>query len=533
MVRLLLLPALLVACGDTDAPSDAGIGPNTEAPADKEATAVDETAAQECNQAADLPSTPLQALWSQYVASDDHHTVEARWVLTGTGQTCADWTIVDGTNTATGAERKADPAPANFDITVCAATIPSSWAKATLQHGGTDQGTVYGYAQTLAATAMGKPVINLGDTGCRGYSDKDSECQQTCDDTSWGLEGVLSTAAAEAPGAYLHVGDYRYRGEEDDRPDSWKDWYDDFFVKVNAHGQGAPWILARGNHEQCSPETPTNGPGWWLLLGPDARTTCAPAGEPDAPTLHQTWAVDIPVGATTHRTVVIDTSDHSIDKKKDTAHELEDRFTDALNLRQSGPHYTRFLHHHPVLSLLSYEMPTPGDSDTRDAFAAALGKAGTGPLCTGGRCNPQADIVGHEHFYELVEFRAKGGGTEDVWADSLVVGHGGVILRDSGTAENVCKTVLTVNQADADGSFAAIIDSAKVSEHSEAFGYVSTVLASDGTSTDGWTLTPVFTGADKPTFGDSTPSCTEPDGAPMVWKAKVAAGGDLGFPTGS
>lgn len=451
-------------------------------------------------------TSPPLALWSQLVDPRSGHHVEARWVLDGAGARCAEYTLRDGPRHLVGGERVASPPPASFDVTVCAVALPDDLASATLEQAGRPLGSVQGWAAVLAAVEAGRPVIALGDTGCRDDS------QQSCDADHWGLPGVLQGTAAESPALYLHVGDYRYRGEEASTPDSWSAWNDDFMSLLDAQGRGAPWVLGRGNHEQCAPNSPTYGAAWWWLFGPTAQTTC-PSADDD---LHPTWSFDLPRGSAVHRFVVIDSSN-------DGSAVLQSRLADALGLSLTGQ-YTRWIHHHPLLGLLDFRMPQPADPEVRQAFELALaGARGAAPLCAQGRCDPAADIVGHEHFYERVRFRAQGG-TADVWPQTLIVGHGGVVLRSAGADTPDCLAPLTVTPAGG----AARTWSAEL-ESAAAFGYVAIALASDTATAEGWTLRPVFTGTGAPSAGTAAGPCTT-GGNPMSWSTEIPTGGALGFP---
>jgi len=86
---------------------------------------------------------------------------------------------------------------------------------------------------------------------------------QDCNNTDDWPFGPMSTAIANAkPDLVIHVGDYLYRESacppgywkdcgETPYGDNWLTWAADFFVPAADLLQAAPWIVARGNHEDC------------------------------------------------------------------------------------------------------------------------------------------------------------------------------------------------------------------------------------------------------------------------------------------
>jgi hypothetical protein len=124
---------------------------------------------------------------------------------------------------------------------------------------GTSNASVNGQRLMLPRTNPSR-IIAFGDTGCRI---KGAALQNCNDPAEWPFEKVARAAAAAHPQLILDVGDYLYR--EDPCPagkeslcggsphgDNWDAWNADFFKPAAALLAGAPWILARGNHEACS-----------------------------------------------------------------------------------------------------------------------------------------------------------------------------------------------------------------------------------------------------------------------------------------
>jgi calcineurin-like phosphoesterase family protein len=134
--------------------------------------------------------------------------------------------------------------------------------------------------------AMPKRIMVFGDTGCRI---KGTAVQACNDPKAWPFAAIAAEAAALKPDLVIHVGDYLYR--ESPCPDgnagcagspygdNWASWSADFFTPAAPLLAAAPWVIVRGNHEDCA----RGGPGWLRLLGPVAYDPAAPCTEHVAP----------------------------------------------------------------------------------------------------------------------------------------------------------------------------------------------------------------------------------------------------------
>ena len=129
----------------------------------------------------------------------------------------------------------------------------------------------------------------FGDSGCR----LKGKITQHCNDPSgWPFARVAALAAARRPDLVIHVGDYYYRekpcpvGEAacagSPYGDKWATWKAELFDPAAPLLAAAPWVFARGNHEDCD----RGGAGWFRLLdaAPTAKTCPAEASS---------WAVDL------------------------------------------------------------------------------------------------------------------------------------------------------------------------------------------------------------------------------------------------
>ncbi len=156
--------------------------------------------------------------------------------------------------------------PALFPVSSCEYPLPS----------GATSAVVAGQSLPLPKANPTKIVV-IGDTGCRLQNGNGT---QSCNDpnpngtdTPYPFAAVAALAAAQNPDLVLHVGDYAYR----DNPCpagqgyncggspwgfGWDTWQADLFAPGAPLLAAAPWIMTRGNHEQCN----RAGQGWYRFL---------------------------------------------------------------------------------------------------------------------------------------------------------------------------------------------------------------------------------------------------------------------------
>jgi hypothetical protein len=112
---------------------------------------------------------------------------------------------------------------------------------------------------------------------------KDGAFQRCNDPEGWPFARVAALAAAEKPDLVIHVGDYYYResacppGDSgcagSPHGDTWASWKAELFDPARALLANAPWVFARGNHEDCK----RGGPGWFRLLDGSSAAKACPA----------------------------------------------------------------------------------------------------------------------------------------------------------------------------------------------------------------------------------------------------------------
>jgi hypothetical protein len=160
------------------------------------------------------------------------------------------------------------------------ANLNDSWTTMTVQSK-LEEKTTYTLMPLAVPVADPQRIIVLGDTGCRIKGTALQDC--TKEDT-WPFARIAAEAAKLKPDLVVHVGDYLYR--ENACPatvagcqgtpfgDNWPTWDADFFAPAKPLLAVAPWVIVRGNHEDCQ----RAGAGFLRLLGPqafDAKAACA------------------------------------------------------------------------------------------------------------------------------------------------------------------------------------------------------------------------------------------------------------------
>jgi len=290
--------------------------------------------------------------------------------------------------------------PAQFGVRGCETAVPGGVLTALLD----------GKALPLPRPNPQRIVI-FGDTGCRL---KTGDPTQACNDPkAWPFPKVAALAAAAHPDLMIHVGDYEYR--EDACPAGnpgcagspygygWDAWNADFFQPSAPLFAAAPWIMVRGNHEDCD----RAGEGWFRFLDPS----------PMLPACRDLTG-DYVVRLGDFGVIVVDGA-----KVKDTAGEDSDQvpivrrqFTEVL---PKIPAYAWLVTHKPVNAMLA----RPGNPQVNIVSNRVLQAALGADMPAG----VHLYVAGHIHFFQAVDF----GGARP---PQLVVGTGGDNLEGMPTA---------------------------------------------------------------------------------------------------
>ena len=246
-------------------------------------------------------------------------------------------------------------------------------------------------------------ILVLGDTGCRIKGNFIQACN---DPAAWPFAGLAKAAADLKPDLVIHLGDYLYR-ESPCPPgntgcagspygDNWESWNADFFAPAAPLLQAAPWLIVRGNHEDCS----RGGAGFLKLLGSVAYDAASACAEHLAP-----FAVN--VGS--QKILVMDNasaSDTSVDDKSVALYRQD---FDTLKALSGGAGGVWLAAHRPIWAAIKGPLGIPiGGNATLIAASGDLSAFAAISLM----------LSGHIHTFEAINYTAK-------VPPQIVAGHGG------------------------------------------------------------------------------------------------------------
>jgi len=300
------------------------------------------------------------------------------------------------------------PPRADFPVRVCEVTVPEGKKRVQLND-----------KPLPLPGADIRRIVVFGDTGCRIKKHKKP---QDCDDADkWPYAKVAKHAAQALPDLVIHVGDYLYRESCDvtacDHTQTgygWDVWQADFFTPSLPLFAVAPWIVVRGNHENCS----RAAEGWFRFLD-HAHP------EPSCAEMSPFFVADL--GGQSF--VVMDSSavagvegtDESANENDDDddeagpapANDLIEKIRSRYqSIAQSIPAHAWLLTHSPFYGVRRDK--TTGEDKIDNAIEAeAVGKA----------LSPNIEMItsGHIHMFEALTF----GRSNSQWPPQLIVGTGG------------------------------------------------------------------------------------------------------------
>ncbi len=335
--------------------------------------------------AAFLSTTNLcnAAAWVQMVAGG---AVEARAISSGPACPQA---VLDGKPAAMAVRAAAD---AKFPL-VCALVIPPDAKSLAID------------SQVLALpVADPQRILVLGDTGCRI---KGTALQACNDPKAWPFATLAKAAAAQHPDLVIHLGDYLYR--ESPCPetfpgclgspwgDNWAAWDADFFTPGAPLLAAAPWIVIRGNHEDCF----RAGPGFLRTLGPTAFDPAAPCNPHLDPYAIQAGSQTI---------AIMDSAsapDQTVDPVQVPLYQKD--FETLKVMADVGPGRELWLGtHRPLWGAISFlGLPAGGNATMIEAAGDLSAFAGISLM-----------LSGHIHAFEAINYQAK-------IPPQIVAGNGG------------------------------------------------------------------------------------------------------------
>jgi hypothetical protein len=330
--------------------------------------------------------------------------------------------------------------PALFPVSSCEYPLPSGATSA-----------VVGGQSLPVPKASPTRIVVIGDTGCRLQNGNGT---QSCNDpnpngtdTPYPFAAVAALAAAQNPDLVLHVGDYAYR----DNPCpagqgyncggspwgfGWDTWQADLFAPGAPLLAAAPWIMTRGNHEQCN----RAGQGWYRFLDTNAYDTTGvrTCDDPtqDANPAGGNWNNPFLVNINTSTQIVVfDTANAKPQSQKPalatgpgsmffTTYASELTTAGNLLAMASPPlPFNLWSNHHPIFGYATGSPP----ANPIPAFVPVMNSVFPGTYFP-----PPINLAlhGHTHDYQAINFQTgtlPGGGTFQP-AATLVSGNAGDIL---------------------------------------------------------------------------------------------------------
>ena len=283
---------------------------------------------------------------------------------------------------------RAGSAP-GYPLRFCSAPLPAGARTASIA------------SQTMPLpVAQPKRILLIGDTGCRISFPFFQACNNP---TDWPFPDGAVAAAETRPDLVIHLGDFHYREQAcplgdrgcKDSPfgDNWNVWRADFFDPAKPLLAAAPWVMVRGNHEDCQ----RGGKGWSRALDPYdsvAADGCLRAGAP--------FKVDL--GGLT--LVVMDSATAGeLRARPEQAERYRREFESVENLAPAGPVWLAF--HRPVWAVAANLLgATMGGNATMASVADAIPS------------RVSTILSGHVHTFQIMDF-------VEQHPVQVVSGHGG------------------------------------------------------------------------------------------------------------
>lgn len=296
------------------------------------------------------------------------------------------------------ASAPADSKPSQFPVSVCEQAVPATAASVS----------VAGQALPLPK-AEPQRIIVLGDSGCR-LKKADNAWQPCTDGEAWQFAKVSAAAAGFKPDLVLHVGDYHYR--ENACPADiagcqgspwgygWDTWQADLFKPAASLLASAPWVMVRGNHEECA----RAGQGWFRFLDTQpfsAARSCDDAANDGTANYSDPYAVRL--GRDTQVVVFDSAKTGKVALKPSDAQFAiyQKQFQQVASMAsQSGLANTIFTNHHPILAFapVAGSAPAPGNLALQSAMSGLYAQAYYPP-------GVNLALHGHVHNFQAISFK--------------------------------------------------------------------------------------------------------------------------------
>ena len=248
-----------------------------------------------------------------------------------------------------------------FPVTTCETILPSTIKEVVLN----------GQTMPLPKAAPQRIAV-LADTGCR-IKTADNAFQACSDGNAWPFATIAATIASMKPDMVMHIGDYHYR--ENPCPTDmagcrnspwgygWDAWNADFFTPAKPLLAAAPWVVTRGNHEECA----RAGQGWARFLDVRPFTSAMSCDDPandNGGNVSNPYAVAL--GSDT-QIVLFDSAKVGTAGLATTDYKFpiyQDQFKQVAAFAADKTKTTLFANHHPILAYapLAGALPAPGNT---------------------------------------------------------------------------------------------------------------------------------------------------------------------------
>ena len=304
----------------------------------------------------------------------------------------------------------ADSKPSDFPVATCETVVPA----------GARAAVVAGRALPLPKAQPSRIVV-LADTGCR-MKKADNAFQPCSDGNAWPFATIAATAAAMKPDLVLHIGDLHYRenacpSDVQGCKDSpwgygWDTWEADVFKPAAPLLAAAPWVVVRGNHEECA----RAGQGWARFMDVrayDATHSCDLPANDNVANFTDPYAVAL--GSDT-QLIVFDSAKAGTAAFGPSDFKFpiyQQQFRSVATLAADPSKTTLFANHHPILAFapIAGGPPAPGNKGLQ-AVMSTLNPVAYYPP------GVQVALHGHVHDFQAINFSSAHPAT-------FVTGNGG------------------------------------------------------------------------------------------------------------
>ncbi|WP_316301527.1 metallophosphoesterase [Aliisedimentitalea sp. MJ-SS2] len=326
-------------------------------------------------------------------------------------------------------------------------------------------------------------VAVIGDTGCRVNYGEVQNCTGDGNGPAWDYQGIADAAAKSKPDVVIHVGDMHYREhtsacgqscKHENIGFNWHSWEADFFHPSKTLMQAAPWIMVRGNHEDCG----RAWRGWFYFLDPNpmSRSTW-PLDCPAASEGEKSWFYTDPYSLEFDgvRVIVMDSSYiaddyHTPDPATVAQYASEFGMVEDMAGQDAKPSW--LVTHRPFWAVASWGTSNAGPTDA--TLQAALAASTQGKLPD----NVKVTLAGHIHLMQSLSFA-------DGRPQQMVFGNSGT-KRDPGLADNgqlhanVVRALARLGVAQTGFAWSETFDFGLITP--DANGWTAAVKAKDGST---------------------------------------------------